>query len=73
MCAKFGFGFWVFVRRGIKSNISVKMGFENNMEAIKEETKEVVDPILEHEPSDLDASLKDELMYILVIHVQLRV
>ena len=43
------------------------MGFENNMEAIKEETKEVVDPILEHEPSDLDASLKDELMYILVI------
>ena len=41
------------------------------MEAAKEETKEVVDPISEHEPSDLDAPLKGELMYILVIQLKL--
>ena len=55
MCANFGFGHNVFVRRGTKSNISTKMEVEKSLEAVKAEINEVVDPILKHEPSYLDA------------------
>ena len=36
------------------------------MEVAKAETNEVVDPILEHEPSDVDAPPKGKFVYILV-------
>ena len=71
MYANFGFGCKVFVRRGIKSIASAKMEVENSMEAAKVETNEVVDSISKHESSDLDVPRKGELVYILVIQLQL--
>ena len=47
MCPNFGFGCRVFVRKGIKSNVSAKV-----------ETNEVTDPIPEHEPSFVDVLQK---------------
>ena len=45
----FGFGCRVFVRKGTRSNIPVKVETENNMEVAKAETNEDVDSILVHE------------------------
>ena len=57
MCANFGFGWRVFGRRGIKSNISAKLKVENNMEAA------------ENEPSNVDAPPKGKFVYILVLQL----
>ena len=55
----------------LSSNISAKMEAENSMEATKVETNEVVDPIPEHEPSNVDVTPKVEFMFIFVIQLQL--
>ena len=56
MCANFGFGFKVSIWRGTRITVSAKM--------------EALDPITEHETSDLDAPRNGELLYILVIQLQ---
>ena len=56
MCANFGFGFKVSIWRGTRITVSAKM--------------EALNPITEHETSDLDAPRNGELLYILVIQLQ---
>ena len=62
MCVNLGFGC-----NGTRSNTYPKNEAKNNMEVATIETPLVLDPILEHETSNLDAPPKCELMYILVI------
>ena len=66
MCANIGFGCKVFVSRGTKSNVFTTMKVENNIEAAKAKTNEVVNPMGEYEPSNVDAPLKGEFMYNIV-------
>ena len=66
MSANLGFGCKVFVSRGTKSNVFTTMKVENNIEAAKAKTNEVVNPMGEYEPSNVDAPPKGKFVYILV-------
>ena len=59
MCVNLGFGC-----NGTRSNTYPKNEAKNNMEVATIETHLVLEPILEHEKSYLDAPPKGELMYM---------
>ena len=66
MCANFGFGCKIFVRRDIKSNVFDELEVRNNMDTAKTETNEDAHHISKHKPLNVDAPPKGKFVYIIV-------
>ena len=61
-----------FLQEGLlQATYLSRWGLKTTWRQQKAETNQVACPTLEHEPSDLDAPPKDELMYTFVIHLYL--